>query len=73
MTELEPSKRRRLISVLPAADGASDFLSDLSSLIVTTGVPGEIATIIARESQSAIDHRPIALTSNLIQVNIGTR
>src|SRR5262249_16701530 len=33
MTELEPSKRRRLISILPVEDREPDFLSGLSSLM----------------------------------------
>src|SRR5215470_7368490 len=36
MRDVEPSSRRRLISSLPAGDGVFDFLSDLSSLIVSS-------------------------------------
>jgi hypothetical protein len=34
MTELEPSKRRRLISIFLVGDEVLDFLSDRSSLMV---------------------------------------
>ena len=37
MMELELSNRRRLISTLPTGDGALDFLSHFSSVIVSSG------------------------------------
>ena len=64
MTELEPSNRRRLISTLPAGDGALDFLSDFSSLIVSSGVQGNSGR--AQGCRAAIDDRSCVTTFNLI-------
>ena len=68
ITELEPSNRRRLISVLPAADGAPDFLSNFSSLIVSSG---GVRRFRARQGhgdgcRAVIDDKWSATTCNLI-------
>src|SRR5262245_40190850 len=49
--EVEPSRRRRLISTLPKGDRALDFLSDLSSLIVFSRLCGRWG--IARNASKA--------------------
>src|SRR6516164_759018 len=50
MRDVEPSSRRRLISSLPAEDGAFDFLSDWLSLIVSSRPTLRTATLFLRRT-----------------------